>query len=184
MSLYMPTVLLVGPAQDDRMMYADYLRFCGLNPIEIDNTAEALPAAYQADVIVTSIRVDGPFDGIELVRRLRDGDGTHDIPIIVPTASACEPAQWRALAAGCDRFLAKPCLPDRLVSEIRAILNGHALKAKPIPEIGHHRHRHGTRCSERPGDGLQGNRAMETRTLPPTRRRRTQPRNSATRSSS
>src|SRR4026208_899056 len=103
MSLYMPTVLLVGSAQDDRMMYADYLRFCGLNPIEIDKTAEALPAAYQADVIVTSIRVDGPFDGIELVRRLRDGDGTHDIPIIVPTASACEPAQWRALAAGCDR---------------------------------------------------------------------------------
>ena len=135
-----PTVLLVAPVQDDRMMYADYLRYCGLNPIEIGDTAEALSRAHQADVIVTGIRVDGPFDGVELVRRLREGDGTHDTPIIVLTASAVEPNPQRALAAGCDLFLEKPCLPDRLLREILAILTGRTPKAKPAPASANHRH--------------------------------------------
>src|SRR5438132_7416228 len=112
-------------------MYAEYLRLHGLHPIEIDDSADGLALAKTADVIVTGIRVVGPFDGVELVRRLRDGNGTHDKPIIVLTACAFEPDQQRALAAGCDTFLAKPCLPDRLVSEIRAVLTRQMPKAKP-----------------------------------------------------
>ena len=139
LSLNVPTVLLVDPLQDDRTMYADYLRVCGLNPIEIDNTSDALRGAQKADVIVTGIRGMGPFDGVELVRRLRDGDGTHDKPIIVLTACAFEPDQQRALAAGCDLFLAKPCLPDRLVSEIRAILIRQMPKKKQSAIAGRQR---------------------------------------------
>jgi two-component system, cell cycle response regulator DivK len=112
-------VLLVDSAHDDRTMYAEYLRACGLNPIEIENTADALTAARKADIVVTGICVPGPFDGVELIRRLRSANGTHDKPIIVLTACAFEPDQQRAFAAGCDVFLPKPCLPDRLVSEIR-----------------------------------------------------------------
>lgn len=117
-----PTVLLVDSAHDDREMYAEYLRLDGCHPIEIVDTGDGLALAVTADVIVTSIRVDGPFDGIELVRRLRDGDRTRHTPIIVLSACAFEPDQQRAFAAGCDVFLAKPCLPDRLVSEIRHVL--------------------------------------------------------------
>ncbi len=117
-----PTVLLVDSAHDDRAMYAEYLRLDGFHPIEINDTADGLALAVTADVIVTGIRVGGPFDGVELVRRLRDSDGTHAMPIIVLTACALEPDQQRALAAGCDVFLSKPCLPDRLVTEIRAVL--------------------------------------------------------------
>ena len=99
-------------------MYAEYLRATGFHPVEIDDTADGLALARTADVIVTGIRVGGPFDGVELVRRLRESDGTCGKPIIVLTACAFEPDQQRALAAGCDVFLAKPCLPDRLVSEM------------------------------------------------------------------
>src|SRR5713226_9176455 len=112
-----PTVLLVDSPHDDRAMYAEYLRLQGFNPIEINDTADGLALAVTADVIVTGIRVEGPFDGIELVHRLRDGNGTRDKPIIVLTACAFEPNQQQALAAGCDVFLSKPCLPDRLVTE-------------------------------------------------------------------
>jgi CheY-like chemotaxis protein len=117
-----PTVLLVDSPQDDRAMYAEYLRLCGLNPVEMDDTAAALRRANQADVIVTGIRVNGPFDGVEFVRRLRDGHRAHNTPVIVLTACAFESDRQRALAAGCDLFLAKPCLPDRLVSNIQAVL--------------------------------------------------------------
>jgi two-component system, cell cycle response regulator DivK len=141
-SPHVPTVLLVDSTHDDRTMYAEYLRVCGLNPIEIDNTADALRRAMIADVIVTGIRVDGPFDGVELVRRLRDGVGTRGKPIIVLTACAFEPDQQRALAVGCDVFLAKPCLPDRLAQEIRSVLIQHRTR-KPSPTRARdHRHRH------------------------------------------
>jgi two-component system cell cycle response regulator DivK len=130
-------VLLVNSSQDDRTMYAEYLRVCGLNPLEIDNTADALRAATTVEVIVTAIRVQGPFDGVELVRRLRDGHGTHDTPIVVLSACALEPDQERARAAGCDSFLAKPCLPDRLVSEICAVLARRL--PKPRRPRGHRR---------------------------------------------
>jgi two-component system cell cycle response regulator DivK len=118
-----PTVLLVDSAHDDRAMYAEYLRVCGLNPVEVDNTADALTRATTADVVVTGIRVQGPFDGVELVRRLRNDNGSRDKPIIVLTACTFEPDQQRALSAGCDVFLAKPCLPERLVSDIRVVLS-------------------------------------------------------------
>ena len=120
-----PTVLLVDSHEDDRTTYADYLRVYGLNPVEIGNTADALRSARNADVIVTGIHVAGSFDGVELVRRLRDSHDMHDKPIIVLTACAFESDRQRALAAGCDAFLPKPCLPDKLVREILAILGRH-----------------------------------------------------------
>ena len=137
-SPHVPTVLLVDSTQDDRRMYAEYLRVTGFHPVEIDDTADGLALARTADVIVTGIRVGGPFDGVELVRRLRDGDGTRDKPIIVLTACAFEPDQQRARAAGCNVFLAKPCLPDHLVRELRSILTSHAT-TKRSPARAHQR---------------------------------------------
>ena len=100
-------------------MYAEYLRARGLRPIEVGTTDEALRHATEADVIVTGVRVNGSFDGFELVRRLRAGAHTKTKPIIVLTAWAFEPSRTLAYDAGCDIFLTKPCLPDTLVAEIR-----------------------------------------------------------------
>ena len=137
-----PTVLLVDSTQDDRRMYAEYLRVTGFHPVEIDDTADGLALAMTADVIVTGIRVGGPFDGVELVRRLRDGDGTRDKPIIVLTACAFEPDQQRAFASGCDVFLAKPCLPDHLVRELRSVLKRQRIPKPSAARVHDHRRRH------------------------------------------
>jgi two-component system cell cycle response regulator DivK len=109
--------------QDDRAMYAEYLRQQGFQPIEIGDTAAAEALATSADVIVTGIRVPGPFDGLELVRRLRGGDGTCEKPLIVLTACALAIDEQHARAAGCDVFLRKPCLPDTLIRHIRQTLH-------------------------------------------------------------
>jgi two-component system, cell cycle response regulator DivK len=117
-----PTVLLVEGSQDDRTMYAEYLRDQQFRAVEIDNTADALALARTVDVVVTGIRVPGPFDGVELVRRLRVDAETKHQPVIVLTTCTFEPDQQRAYAAGCDVFLPKPCLPDMLLAEIRHAL--------------------------------------------------------------
>jgi CheY-like chemotaxis protein len=111
-------VLLVESHGDSRDMYADYLRSCGYTVQTADTADEGLIRSRDADVIVTEIRVQGSFDGIELVGRLRDADETKQTPIIVLTACAFEPDEQRARAAGCNVFLPKPCLPERLAREI------------------------------------------------------------------
>ena len=112
-------------------MYAEYLRSQGLSVVLATATDDALKRSTAATVIVTGIRLAGSFDGIELVRRIRLCAQTAHSPIIVLTACAFEPDQLRALAAGCDRFLPKPCLPQQLEHEIRKLL---ALQRVPNAE--------------------------------------------------
>ena len=116
------TVLLVEHRLDDRSMYADYLQHHGFKLVEAATTDEGLRRAADVDIVVTGIRVAGSFDGLELVRRLRANSPTAAKLVIVLTAWALNPAREQALAAGCDRFLAKPCLPQTLVHEIRSAL--------------------------------------------------------------
>jgi len=115
-------VLLIEPHADSREMYTEYLRTCGFVLVIAETTDDGLARAVEADIIVTGIRVPGVCDGVELVRRLRHADETRRTPIIVLTACVFNPDRQRALAAGCDAFLAKPCLPDRLLAEIRRAL--------------------------------------------------------------
>jgi CheY-like chemotaxis protein len=125
------TVLLVESAQDDREMYAEYLRASGLRPVEVGDTADAIRRAARADVIVTGIRLAGPFDGIELVRRLRVNAATHLKPIIVLTACAWDGDRRAAERAGCDVYLTKPCLPDDLLREVQRLAQS-ARAARPV----------------------------------------------------
>jgi two-component system, cell cycle response regulator DivK len=127
-----PTVLLVESAQDDRGMYAEYLRALEFHPVEIGDTAAALALAETADIIVTGLSVPGPFDGAELVRRLRADKSTQDKPIIVLTARTFERDRQRAYAAGCDAFLPKPCLPETLVAEMRWAMETRSLSRPTI----------------------------------------------------
>jgi two-component system, cell cycle response regulator DivK len=103
-------------------MYSEYLRLHQCRVVEIGNTERALRVAPMADVVVTGIRVRGPFDGLELVRRLRADERTRTKPIIVLTACAFDSDRESARQAGSDVFLSKPCLPDTLVTEIGGVL--------------------------------------------------------------
>lgn len=126
------TVLLVDGVRDDRQMYAEYLWLQQFTVIQADNTADGLSRAPDADAIVTGIRVPGPFDGIELVRRLRADDRTRNKPIVVVTACVYEPDQQRARSAGANVFLPKPCLPETLAAEIRTALMAAPARREPV----------------------------------------------------
>lgn len=59
------------------------------------------------------------MDGFEATRRLKSDPATAAIPILVLTAFTAPGECERALRAGADDFLAKPCEPDALISRIR-----------------------------------------------------------------
>jgi DNA-binding response OmpR family regulator len=90
--------------------------------IAVSNAWDALIAAPKADVIVTGILLAGSMDGVELIRRLRRDEHADRRPIIVLTACAWDAERERASHAGCDLFLAKPCVPSELLRHVHASL--------------------------------------------------------------
>ena len=117
-----PVVLLVQADADSREMYTEFFRYEGFLPVPVSNARDGLGVARRADVIVTGLLLPGDIDGIEFIARLRRDERTKRIPLIVLTACAWKSDRERAEEAGCDVFLAKPCLPDHLLREVRLLL--------------------------------------------------------------
>jgi CheY-like chemotaxis protein len=124
-------VLLVDSYDDSRQMYAQCLRRDGFTVLELEDTAPAADVAREADAIVTGIRLRGPFDGVELVRRLRADQRTRGKPIVVLSACTMPSDRHNAMEAGCDAFLPKPCPPDRVVEVLSSVLAAPRLRRGP-----------------------------------------------------
>jgi CheY-like chemotaxis protein len=116
--------LLVEDDQDGRRMDAGWLAGAGFQVEQAHNGLQALDRAFdsQPDVVVTDLNIPG-IDGFELTRRLKRDRRTCDIAVLAVTgyaAFASDPA--RALRAGCDAVLPKPCAPDDLETAIRTLI--------------------------------------------------------------
>jgi len=118
-----PLVLVVDDFADNREMYSEYLSFSGYDVIEARNGKEAVDAAQERlpDIIIMDLSLP-VMDGWEATRRLKADDRTRRIPVVALTGHALAGHSKGAKDAGCDSFLAKPCLPDQLVAEIRRML--------------------------------------------------------------
>ena len=118
-----PRVLLVDDYPDAREMYTEYLQFSGFDVVEAGNGMEALQRAVDTtpDIILMDLSLP-VMDGWEATRRLKADERTRKIPVVALTGHALAGHSKGAREAGCDSFLAKPCLPDQLVAEIKRML--------------------------------------------------------------
>ena len=116
-------VLVVDDFADNREMYSEYLTFCGYDVVEAKNGKEAIEAAQarNPDIIIMDLSLP-VMDGWEATRRLKADERTRKIPVVALTGHALAGHSQGAKEAGCDSFLAKPCLPDQLVAEIKRML--------------------------------------------------------------
>ena len=116
-------VLIVDDDRDTREMYSESLKADGFDILSAASGEEALRLASDSApiVVVTDLRLRGRIDGLELTRRLRANKRTSGARIILLTGASLGAERQRAEAAGCDRFLEKPCLPDALALEIRRL---------------------------------------------------------------
>jgi two-component system cell cycle response regulator DivK len=128
-----PLVLVVDDFQDNREMYCEYLAFAGFRVIEAANGQEAVNQAFEKlpDVIIMDLSLP-VMDGWEATRLLKKDARTRTIPVVALTGHALAGHSKGARDAGCDAFLAKPCLPDQLVAEIRRML---ALPREPKGKV-------------------------------------------------
>jgi two-component system cell cycle response regulator DivK len=114
-------IVLVDADADTRKMYTAFLRHHGFRVMPVMTGREALVVAARADAIVTETHLPGDLDGIELVTRLKRDKRTCDIPLVVVSSRAWDADRERAVRAGCDLFLSKPCLPQDLVQALRRL---------------------------------------------------------------
>lgn len=116
------SVLVVDDDQDARTMYGFYLRHVGCKVRTARDGHAAITKANQIapDVIVMDLSMPR-LDGWTASKWLKASPATAHIPIIA--LSAAPTAREDARACGCDGFLAKPCNPDLLWWEIRALLH-------------------------------------------------------------
>ena len=121
-----PLILVVEDFDDAREMYRDYLEFAGFRVETARDGREGIEKAraFQPDLILMDLSLPG-IDGWEATRLLKAAPETRQIIIIALSAHALATEGDRARAAGCDGFIAKPCLPPDLVLEITKYLKSH-----------------------------------------------------------
>jgi len=128
-------VLVVDDFEDNRLMYVEYLQFEGFRVAEAVNGEEAVAQTGELLPAVVIMDLSLPvLDGWEATRRIKANPRTRHITVIALTGHA-EPAHAKkARDAGCDDFIAKPCLPEQLVQRIREHIAAGAGKANEAPE--------------------------------------------------
>ena len=130
--LQRPLVLVVDDFADGRDIARAVLASAGIATVEAANGYDALTQAreHHPDVVVLDLAMPG-MDGWEVTRRLKEDPCTADVRILGFTAHAEQAALRRALHAGCDAILTKPCPPKVLVQGVRDLLAG--ARATPTP---------------------------------------------------
>jgi CheY-like chemotaxis protein len=79
--------------------------------------------AQRPDFVLLDIQLPD-MDGIEVLRALRKDSWGRSVPIIAVTSYAMSGDRQRLLAEGCTGYLEKPIDPERVMDEIREILEG------------------------------------------------------------
>jgi CheY-like chemotaxis protein len=129
-------ILIVDDFEDNREMYAYFLSEHGFTVTQAADGQESLDKAesLQPDLIIMDLSLPG-MDGWEAARRLKTGERTRNIPILILTA-------YDLTSGGpldCDGVLTKPCLPDRMIAEITQVLERHnkskAASGRGIAEV-------------------------------------------------
>jgi len=116
-------ILYVEDNPDNMRLVKRALGAKGYTVHEAQNGLEGLQRADELtpDVILLDINLPD-IDGYEVARRLRQSSNAalHYVPIIAITANALKGDAEKALAAGCDVYMAKPINVRELWSRVEA----------------------------------------------------------------
>lgn len=118
-----PTVLVVDDETAIRDMLRMALEIADLRCIEADNIHDAFTRVVdeRPDIVLLDWMLPGG-SGLELLRRLKRGDTTRDLPVIMLTAKTAEDNVIQGLDVGADDYITKPFAPRELIARVRALL--------------------------------------------------------------
>ena len=119
----MPLCFIVDDHGDTREGFAEYLRDWGFEVRTASDATElrtllttVTPAAILMDVHMPRV------DGWTLTREIKANPRTRDVRVVVVSASVRQEDRMAAEESGADSFIAKPCDPQSIVSELTRLL--------------------------------------------------------------
>jgi CheY-like chemotaxis protein len=120
-------ILVVEDNLDNRRILVYRLKRIGeFDIVEASNGEEALAVVQSSappDLIFMDLKMP-VMDGWEATKKIRQLQFGRDIPIIALTAQAMAGDEQKALAAGCDDYLAKPIVDLSVVrTKMERLLN-------------------------------------------------------------
>ena len=118
-----PLVLIIEDNPRNLKLARDILSHTGYETLEAENAEDglALARASDPDVVLMDVQLPG-MDGVQALGLLRSDPETRDIPVIALTASAMKDDRERFLAAGFDRYVAKPLDIREFLRQVAAAL--------------------------------------------------------------
>jgi DNA-binding response OmpR family regulator len=123
-----PCVVIVEDDMDARQIYAEYLRAKGWTVFAaadgragLNKILELLPDAVVLDLAMPKV------DGWTVLKQMRGSSMMAAIAVVV--VSAVTDSRDTAIELGADAYLAKPCSPDVLYMQLRALAR---LRSQPV----------------------------------------------------
>jgi CheY-like chemotaxis protein len=118
-----PVILVADDDRDTRELYRAFFDLSGFRTAEAANGTQALLMARQLlpDVLLTDL-VLPDVDGLSVARVLKSDPGTAGIHVLLVTGYAHDGLERKAVSAGVERALIKPCLPQAMLREVRRAL--------------------------------------------------------------
>jgi two-component system phosphate regulon response regulator PhoB len=128
------TILVVEDESAIREMVIDALTRAGFAALEAEHAAQAHEAlaAGKPDLILLDWMLPG-ISGLDFVRRLRRGDRTRSIPVIMLTARGEETDRLAGFEAGVDDYINKPFSLRELIARVNAVLRRSAPASEDAP---------------------------------------------------
>jgi DNA-binding response OmpR family regulator len=125
-----PVVLLVDDDAAIRRSVAEGLELEGFEVVAASGGRAALAALETVNPAVVVLDLAMPdLDGLEVLRRLRDGG--HDLPVCILSARDEVDDRVRGLEAGADDYVVKPFALEEVAARLHALL-----RRRPAPHSG------------------------------------------------
>jgi CheY-like chemotaxis protein len=120
-----PLILAVEDNDDNLLLMSYALESLGCKFIcQTDSYSTVLVAkVYQPDLIILDILLP-TFNGIDVVRYLKQDPLTYHIPVLAVTALATKEDRERILLAGFNDYISKPYMLEDLEAVVRRLLLG------------------------------------------------------------
>lgn len=116
-------VLIVDDDPMKRQLLRLILERAGFGVAEAADGAEALLSLDNAVPDLMTLDVMMPqMDGFTVCERVRQNPRTAELPIIIVSARADSSSIREGLAAGANRYLPQPVMPDKLLKTVNELL--------------------------------------------------------------
>jgi len=124
-------ILIIDDNLNTLDIYRRYFEFYGFTVISAQKGREALSKVMRErpDIVILDVMLPD-IDGFEVTKQIREFNTV--LPIIMITAKVDHNDKIRGFMSGAHRYLTKPCSPDKVLKEIKKLLN---LKGELLNEL-------------------------------------------------